>query len=257
MTTTEKIIKYAATAFAALIAVGIVVTILEFGFCIIHTFSGGNSNTTDKSTDFSVEKVTSIEIDLNVGTLTIKESSDNEQILVDAEHVASSYTCELSNNGVLTVKNKNIKSKFLNFFKRKSNITIYIPHNTNLDNLTVKVGVGDIDLEDCISDSMTINNGVGDVTLSSIKGNTVKFDLGIGDIDIKDSIIQNADIDSGIGDFTMDLNGDVEDYDIKLDTGIGDHKINDKSTKKYSGMNALYKIKLDTGIGDCELKFTK
>lgn len=271
MTTFEKIIKYAATAFAAILAVGIVVGVLRLGFFIITSIAGHNIERTDITYTYNAEDIQSVCMDNSSANVTIEYYSGNE-ISVDATNVPVSFKCTTDSKGNLTIKNGTLKSAFLSFWGKNPKIVLLLPKDYELKNLKLNGDVGDITINDIKVETLDISGGVGDIDANGLSIDDFSFDGGvgdfnmvnctinksringgIGDIDIENSILKDIDIDNGIGDIDIEINGNIEDYSFDIDGGLGGININDRKPGYYKDNKGEYKISCDNGIGDIEI----
>lgn len=254
MTTFEKIIKYGATAFAAVLAVGIVVGVLELGLSIVRTITGRNVERTDIISTFSVEDIQAITMNNSAADVII-EYYEGDEITVDAKNVPVTFKCTTDNNGILTIKNNSIKNTFLSFSigKTKSKIILHLPMDFELSRLDLNGGVGDINASGLSVDKFTYKGGVGDFDMKSCTINTTKIDGGVGDVTIENSLLKDIDIDNGVGDIEIEIKGNIDDYSFDIDKGLGDIEINGRKPSYYKENNGQYKISCDSGIGDIEI----
>lgn len=252
MTTFEKIVKYAATAFAALLAVGIVITILEFGFHSISSIVGSHADLTDTSAAFETDEIESVKINNNVADINISTTTGSE-IVVEGKDVFETFICQINKKGQLEINNKGAKSAFFSMFNKSPKITVYIPENFNIKELTFECGVGDIDADGLDIDKLIINGGVGDIKLTDCNIKNGELDGGVGDIDFSDCTLLDASIDNGVGDIDLNLNGDIDDYCFDTDNGIGTIRINGVKADSYPKSDGKYEIECDNGVGDIKI----
>lgn len=271
MTMFEKVIKYAATAFAAILAVGIVVGVLEIGLSVARAIAGNNVERTDLTTTFPVADIQAISMNNSASDVLIEYYSGDE-ITIDAKNVPVTFHCGTDNNGTLTIKNSSIKNTIFSFGNKKSKITLYLPMDFELSKLDLGAGVGDVIMHDLKIGTLTINGGVGDIDASGLsvdkftyKGgvgdiemkkctiNTTKIDGGVGDVDIVNSLLKDIDIDNGVGDIEIEIKGNIDDYSFDIDKGLGDIEINGKKPSYYKENKGQYKISCDNGVGDIEI----
>lgn len=256
MTTFQKTVKYIATGFAAFLVISIVVTILQVGL-IVFDFAGGNGRGTIDSNE-KFEASTSIKkilVNSSIGKIAIYEGEEDE-IRVEANNVSKNYSCKLNGNDTIMIKNKKSRKFFIGINKNSS-IKIYIPKGFELTLVDMDLGIGEIDIENANIEKLSVESGVGDIHIIDSKINRSEFDLGIADFKLKNSIVGDLKVDSGIGDIKLDIIGNIEEYEIEIDNGIGDNEINDKNSKKYNGEIAKYEIELDNGIGDVKINMEK
>lgn len=256
MTTFEKIVKYIATAFAAMLAVGIVVGILQGILLLIGIIGGDSGKTIDVNQSFEAKQVRNIQVESSVGNIKIFETNEDE-IRIEAKKVAESFTCKLGENDTIIIRNKNTRSFIFGWFKHTSSIDIYIPKGLKLDVVNLDLGVGDTRIEYLTASELTVDSGVGDIRITDCEIRSSEYDLGIGDIKMEDCKMGNLEAENGIGDIKLGLIGDIDDYEIEIDNGIGDNEINDKSRKYYKEGKPMYEISCDSGIGDVKIDIRK
>lgn len=272
MTTFQKAIKYVATGFAVFLAVAIIVSILQGIQFFTGAFFSGSSETIDDKQTFKAKDVKTLSINSDISDIVFTTSEDNSTITIDSSNAAKSYKCTINEDGNLSIKNKNTKSLFFNFFKSDCKIIVSLPKDLELTKVSIEQGVGDIKIEyltslstdlklgisdihlsKIVSEKLSIDNGIGDVKISKCDFGNSNFDCGIGDILVEDSTFKDSDIDNGIGDIKFNLLGDIDKYSIEIDNGIGDKKVNNKSYSEYNGSNSSYKMEIDNGIGDVKI----
>lgn len=256
MTSFEKIVKYMATGFAALLAVGIVVCILQGILFLVGMISGSYGKTIDASQSFEAKQVRNIRIESSVGDIRIYET-DGDEIRIEAKKVSERFTCELGGNNTIEIRNKNTRTFIFNLFRHSPSINIYIPKDVKLDVVNMESGVGDLRIEDLKASELNVEIGVGDVRLTGCEILSSEYDLGIGDIRMEDSSMGDIETENGIGDIRLELKGDIDDYEIEIDNGIGDNEINGKSRKNFEAERPKYEINCDTGIGDININIRK
>lgn len=271
MTTFEKVIKYAATAFAAVLAVGIVVGVLRLGLLIISSVAGINMERIDETYTFNAGDIESVYMNNSAANVTIEYYTENE-ISVIATNVPKNFKCTTDNKGTLTIKNSKMKTAFLGFSGKKPKIILRLPKDFELKNLELNGGVGDIILSDIKINTLTVKGGVGDIDASGLSVDVFSFDGGVGDfdmtncdinksvinggvgnIDIENSVLKDIDIDNGIGDIDIEIKGNIDDYSFDIDGGLGDIEINGRKPSYYKDNHGKYKISCDNGIGDIEI----
>lgn len=250
MTNTEKIIKYIATAFGALLAVSIIVVILETGLYITRGLTGGSGKTIDRDDVFTASEIDTININNSVADVDFVVDSGSKNIRVKADNVSSKYTCTLL-DGTLKVKNR--KVSVFSFFNHSPRIKIYVPDELTLKKLFLQCGVGDVDVTSLTIDKLQVEGGVGDIEVKKCTIEYADFDMGVGDMEMKNCVLKNAKIDNGVGDVELKLNGNIDDYVFDIDNGLGDVDINGKKAKAYKNNSGPYKISCDNGIGDLEI----
>ena len=157
--------------------------------------------------------------------------------------------------------------------KKSSHTTITIPNDLN--NLSIDIGAGKLELSDITSNNFSLNQGAGKVVITNLISNNTTIDGGTGELHITSSKLQNLDldlgagkcyyngillgnnkIDQGVGELILDLYR--EDYTIKASKGLGSITINGESySKDVTVGEGINDIKIDGGIGSIIINTNK
>lgn len=221
---------------------------------------------------FSIEDISSLDIDIGYGELELVESSDNS-IHIDCKNVHESFSAK-NKNGTLTVSRNGKRGLFgcaanwdLSFFgvkSRRCTVTIALPKKeldrvlldmgagtTSVSSLScgrleVECGAGEVSFTDISCGSADIDCGAGEVTIRDMScQGKLSIDGGTGEITISDSVLGGIDLDQGVGEFTFTgtINGDID-----ADGGIGEMSFRLTNPESdFSG--GKYRISIDNGIG--------
>jgi len=275
MSELQKVLKYCAMGFAAFLAFSIITGIITAVCAVTGVFSiTGSANTVDVSKSF--ENVKSLSAEPSVGTFTIKVG-ESDEVEVVAENVSENFTAEKSFSGELRIKDN---WNFWNIFNGKSSlngkakITIYVPEDFVAENIEIDAGAGNVNMEGLTTKKLDINAGAGNIYGKNITANKVKMDGGVGEITLEEVDLSDVDIESGVGNVNvqgsmsgknkidcgvgevkLDLTGSTDDYDLKVDKGLGSVYINNE---KYSDLNwnnitATKSLDINGGVGDIEI----
>lgn len=241
MTEAQRIIKYCAIAFALFIIVSIISGIMFFLSTIGSVFYDENND--------SKEPLQTLEINQNIDTLDVDIQGANLVIKEGTE-----LKIETNNKRIKTTQINNklkIKEKDHNLFHTKNNtqLIIYLPHNRIFEEVKIDTGFGKVTIETLKTQKLKLNLGAGTTEINNIYvSKKTEIEGGVGEIIIENGIINNLDLDMGVGDLdlTTKLNGTN-----KIDAGVGNIDLN------LLGTTNDYKIKVDTGIGDVRLNDNK
>lgn len=272
----QKVIKYIAIGFAAFLAFTIVTGIVTAFIALTGAFSGINSGDS-KDINRSFDNVSSLSVEPSIGTLKIKEGT-SDKVEVIADNVSENFIVKKSQDGKLILKGKFV---FWNIFGNhsengKSDITIYLPSGFEAKEVEIDAGAGNIIIEELTTKRLDINAGAGNISGRNITASRVDLDGGVGDIDIEEVDLSNATIDCGVGNINLQgkllgkneiecgvgeveltLKGSVEDYDIKIDKGLGNISIDGEkySEIKWNNGSANNSLDIDGGVGNIEIDF--
>ncbi len=266
MTGLQKLIKYAAIAFAVTLIVGFFGGILKALRITDFALSWASTETGEIEDADITEK---LEIEVYSTNVVIK-SGEKFAIETDNEYISS--------------KDKNgryiIEEKRHNLFETggKTTLTVTLPKDYEYDKISIEtgagtlqadtlyakriklfVGAGQASINNLIStDKTEIDGGAGKITVSDGKVSELEFDLGIGKVDFKAEITDEGDFNCGVGDLNLTLIGSENDYKIEIDKGIGNATLNgspvDDNTS-YGNGNA--KIDIDGGVGKINVNIVK
>lgn len=224
MSTSQKIIKNVAIAFAIFLIITIFSSILTGIYAITHIFSKDNVG---ELKTYEIESFENLDIDIKYTNINIK---NGDKYIIETNN----SNIELKENG----NNLNIIEKKHNLFKKNTGeITIYIP--SNLEEVKINNGAGNLYIESLITNKLNLNLGAGETIIDNIESNSSYIDTGIGSFKINNGKLNNLDFNMGIGEtiITSIMSGNSN-----LDTGIGSLELNLIGTD--------YKLKINKGIGE-------
>lgn len=266
MTSAQKIIKYAAIAFAILLAVGIIGGIVSAVLSTVSFFD--DSEYVGEMQTYEVSGgITELELEINAATLSVKTGDT---------------FCVKSNLTQLRVKEKNGKltiseeTRFANISHSKAVVELYIPKGTVFEKADIAAGAGVFTVETLSAETLLlefgageaeidelnafsraeIDGGAGEISIGSGTLAELDFDMGVGELRLTSKLTGDCDLDCGVGDTLVTLLGTAEEYRIDIDKGLGDaivggEKANDGDVFG-SGENRL---SVDSGVGKIEIRF--
>ncbi len=154
-------------------------------------------------------------------------------------------------------------------------ITIYIPEGMQFDEIKLKTGVNETNIEYLEADKLIIEMGLGkynideliaryakikagagEASITKSKIGELKLEGGIGKLSLASKITNEASIHCGIGKVKLDLIGVEADYKIKADTGLGSFNVDNKSVSDGQTIgNGLVTVKVESGIGETTVNY--
>ncbi len=169
---------------------------------------------------------------------------DGEEWKVEGEHLTSRFNCKL-NDGELRVE---CGRPFLSFIRTKNNtakLKLYVPRDQVLEEIDIDTGVGTIAMA-----------GDGDF----LKCEELKLECGVGKASLRADIREKGKIEGGVGEVCLTLAGKEDDFNYKVEYGVGDVAIDGE---KHSGLGGDYEVdndaakdlKVECGVGSVELLF--
>lgn len=272
MTSTQKVIKYCAMAFAIFLVVSIIGGIASALGLIGGIFGGNNVLKETKTYEISTN-ITALDMEIAVADVSIV-FGDELKVESNLKHLTVK-----EDNGTL-----NIKEDSKSLFNNKSNgkLVLYIPDVGDKDNiftfksaeietgagvltieglyvanLSMELGAGKADIKNLyVEKSTDINGGAGQINIHSGEINNLDLDMGVGEVNLTTAVLGNSKINSGVGATNITLQGVKDNYTVHINKGIGNATVDGKSmsdNESYgSGAN---RIEIDGGIGGIKVKF--
>lgn len=268
----QKVIKYLAIAFAIALIVGIITTIVRVVSSIPLTLKIGKNNSDsnnviETSSDFESENIAFLDIDIAYSNLTIRKG---EYLKVESSD--KDIQCKQDEQKII------IKERNSNWFNntKKEELIVYVPENLQFDKVNINTGVGKVNIEILntkvlkmdlgagetsiqninITESAKIDTGAGKVNIKEAKINDLRCDLGIGATEISAKLLGNTRIGTGVGSLKLDVLGKKEEYETKVNKGLGNVTIDEEkiSDNEVVG-NGENKIDIDGGVGEIKINF--
>lgn len=268
MSTTQKVIKYVAIAFAISLIVGIFSFFYRLGFFVGDIL--GSNHIEDN--DFNIENfkgdVAVLNVDLRFSKLTIQ------------------YGEELSvktNNTYIETKQKNNKLSVVekgghhwNHHGKNMDVIITIPKDLVFDIVNLSNGAGTIDIESLqskkldfdlgagkvdihsliVSKEAEIDTGAGELTIENAELHNLSLDLGVGKCSLSADLVGESEIDAGVGELRLNLLKGKENYQIEVENGIGSIVVDNEHIRKDSIYgNGRNLIELNGGVGSIHVNF--
>ena len=258
--TVQKLIK----AFAICLAIFIIVSIINMVVYFASSIFSVN-NDVSINENYSSE-IRNIKIDVGTSNLVIKKG---DKLNITADNVSKRFKVN-EESDALTIKEKSINA-FRN--KKASKVIITIP--SNLNDLSIDIGAGKLEISDVNTSKFNLDQGAGKVTITNLNSGKTDIDGGAGELNITNSALEDLDlnlgagrfyfsghiagsseIDQGVGELILDLYGD--DYTINASKGLGNITINGEIYSKDASVGeGVNNIKLDGGVGSITINTNK
>lgn len=259
MTTTQKIIKYLAIAFALFLVISIFSIIFGLSREIISSINS------DKKDSKLLEEYTTISNNVNnIESFKIDISNDNIEIKEGEKFEVKTNDPDVKfyhENSKVKIKTDKTFSWHLSNSSRGT-IIIYLPNESNISELDLNLGAGKIDIDkifveillmDLGAGTMTakeinvyekaaINGGAGNININSGTINNLNLKLGAGNASIQSDLTGSNTLTTGVGKLNLGLSRSKNNYKFDINKGLGNIILND------------FDVSEDTLIGDGETK---
>lgn len=259
MTTTQKIIKYLAIAFALFLVISIFSIIFGLSREIISSINSDkkDSKLLEEYTTISnnVNNIESFKIDISNDDIEIKEGEKFEVKTNDSD--VKFY----HENSKVKIKTDKTFSWHLSNSSRGT-IIIYLPNEFNISELDLNLGAGKIDIDKIFVETLlmdlgagtmtakeinvyekaTINGGAGNINIYSGTINNLNLKLGAGNASIESDLTGSNTLTTGVGKLNLGLSRSKDNYKFDISKGLGNIILND------------FDVSEDILIGDGETK---
>ena len=259
MTTTQKIIKYLAIAFALFLVISIFSIIFGLSREIISSINSDkkDSKLLEEYTTISnnVNNIESFKIDISNDDIEIKEG---EKFEVKTNDPDVKFYHE---NSKVKIKTDKTFSWHLSNSSRGT-IIIYLPNEFNISELDLNLGAGKIDIDKIFVETLlmdlgagtmtakeinvyekaTINGGTGNINIYSGTINNLNLKLGAGNASIQSDLTGSNTLTTGVGKLNLGLSRSKDNYKFDISKGLGNIILND------------FDVSEDILIGDGEAK---
>ncbi|MCH5191425.1 MAG: DUF4097 family beta strand repeat protein [Oscillospiraceae bacterium] len=265
MTTFQKVIKYAAFAFAIFLTVSIISGILGAVGVVGGLFK--NDAVLDDMQTYTVsEQITSLKVNINAADFTVKQADS-----FSVESNLKNLSVE-DDNGVLTIR----ETKKLSGSYSNAALILYIPKELvferadiitgagrltvdalSADILNLELGAGEVRIDSLIAvRKADIDGGAGKITIAGGSLNNLELDMGVGQLNLTSAVHGNSEFDLGIGESNIVLIGSKDDYEIEAEKGIGNITVDGKTVSDGGIIgNGANKIEIGGAIGEINLSF--
>ena len=285
----QKVIKYLAIVFAACLTITILGVVLNIVVSIFGAFipKSGESKAVKQYTETvssnysnTFNNVEQIRVDSGVYNVEIINDESIDGVKVVKEGVSNDLDVSYDEHDKQLVVEQegfwNDLFKFNDKHQSKGKLLIYVEDGLELEKLDIDMGVGNSRIEgitteeldiDCgvgnltckkvVAESTDIDGGVGGLKCEDISFRDLNLDGGVGEISIAGELLGTIQISAGMGELNVDINGKRDDYNLKVETGLGSIIIDGEKytdTNNYNN-NQSNLLDIEGGIGSIRIDF--
>ena len=187
--------------------------------------------------DPSFKQARKLDLDVDKGVIRIAEKEGISQIQVNVQDIYGRTRCYMDES-TLKIKRESGRSRG----NDAPRIEVLIPAGKELDKLSLDMGAAECRVLGITLSKLEIDTGVGAVTFSG----TVNGDV---------------EIETGVGDVTLNLTNPEQDYNYRIECGVGTIQVGGSSYTMLShethiNNNAAYNMELECGVGSIKVNFS-
>ena len=216
----ERIVKYAAIAFAMLLSFGIIAGILTGVLAAAGMMSEGGTFFQMEQVDMTKEfsNVKNLKVDISFGKVEIVEG---DTVRVTATAIPADCIIELQNETLVVEREKDglPGGLFFNWKQyKKSHIVIEVPFGFVAHTAELESGAGAFLVEKLSAENLILDTGSGSFVGKQLCAMKTDMDTGSGNVTIEDTAFGELTLESGSGLVRM---REVTAHDVEFDSGSG------------------------------------
>ncbi len=228
-----------------------------------------------KNMEFAAGDIKNLDIELAAGTFEIVEGDEDKIIIRSAKKIRASQ----SGNTLKIDTGKGVKVHFFGISDEGNHVEITLPKGKEFHTIDLEIGAGTMNVDTLVGEDLELEIGAGEIIVDELACEKAKISVGAGKAVIDNGIAEELDLDVGMGEiwYAGSLAGDLdadcgmgnmdvrldakeEDYDYKIDVGMGNITVGNAS---YGGMaqskeidnDADSEMDLDCGMGNIKVHF--
>ena len=216
----------------------------EFAFhWDITDWEGQDKGTTStEETAFAPEDVKSLDIDMDAGMLKVVKGKGKEIKVITTSKNAEIET--VLEDGTLIIS-ENFHAAYWGDGVHRLQVVIEVPEQLELEELSVEVGAGDIDIKE----------GLLTTAYASL-------DVDAGNLDFAGEVKGDLDANCNVGNMELKLTGGQQDYNYRLSCGVGSIKAGDISVAGLGRDDEIdngadYDMDINCDVGNVDVIFEK
>lgn len=219
------------------------------------------------------EEVKSMELSIGAAEIKVLFSATDDYS-IDSNTIGE-YRCYVK-DGTLILEG--IRYDNLTIRDNES-ITLYVPENAEIENITVSVGAGDVEIDtikakqleiaigagkltigDLVADDLLIELAAGECIIENMDLKNGKTDVSMGNIMLAGIITGDMEVDCAMGNVTLMIDGDEEDFNYEIDCALGNVNVVNSGMavivgENYQNNHANKTLTISCAMGNVEVDF--
>ncbi len=264
MTTTQKVIKYAALAFAIFLIASILTGILG-GLAMVSGLMDSEPVAGENQVYTLERDFEKLHIDLSAGTLVIQSG---DRFALESNHRKLTVS---QNNGTLTIADSQSLIHTVDYSDVK--VVLTIPKDFSFAKVHIETGAGLVSIEKLSTVYLDMELGAGAVTIDDLYVHKeAEIETGAGRFTLDSGYVCGLDMEMGVGEVhmtgqfygqlhqgvgktTLVLTGSQEDYTLRFAKGLGDARLDGKDISDGTYGSGPGLLEIEGGIGAIEIEF--
>ena len=266
MTSLQKVIKYCAIAFAALLIVSIIGGICSAVGLLSGLLNRGDAAGPTQSWSGS-DSVQRLDLEISAADLRIRTG---DRFQVESNH---KYLTVTEKSGTLEISEENLP--FGTSFNGVQ-VTITLPEGFTFEDVDMETGAGRVEISALSTETLSLELGAGETVIDALTVQTRGFistgagkltirdgqmrdlslDQGVGKLELTGLLTGRCQADLGVGSAEFTLLGSRADYTISLDKGLGNATVDGEALSDGAIVgNGQHYLDISGGVGSIAIRF--
>lgn len=217
----------------------------------ISVFSAGKDVTPVSSSE-QYTGIQALDMELDLANVIIRQGDELDISYEGAKELAP--VIKTSGEKLIITQTKSNKVKLNSLKQADNSITITVPSDGKMTDISVDIDLGNLEISDVSCDKLDLDMSLGSVQLKAVTASEIRVQNDMGNIEAHEPIFEKMDMDCDMGNITLSGIGDMNDYRIEADCSLGSVSINgDSVSNKYSAGKGDKTITLKADMGNVEI----
>ena len=138
-------------------------------------------------------------------------------------------------------------------------VLVTVPEDTALEEVKIRLGVGDVTLHELTVDEAELETGVGNLSVIDTAAGEVELETGVGDVKISGIPAATMELTTGVGNVTARLDCAPEECGWMLTSGVGSIQVDGATSLLSASRQApdgSCRLTGSTGVGSVSVTFS-
>ena len=141
-------------------------------------------------------------------------------------------------------------------------MTLYIPRNIQLPEISIQNGDGKINLNGIRTNELNLEIGRGEIIATDFVTGELSVSCGQGVANIKGTTQRDVDLECGVGVINLETKGKQADYNYEIEVGAGEvnfdgQKFSGLAVEKTINNHAVKEMGIDCATGKVNVTFAQ
>ena len=188
---------------AVCILAGLYIHVFRYAVPLFRFGTGQESKIVSDTVTF--DRIDSIDLDLDVFNVEIKQGDDYSLSYECAEHLRPEFRID---EGKLVISDRKVKNRFFQvgtgLFGKESRMTITLPEDSSLISLSSETDVGNIRVGDISVGEAKFEADTGNISTDGVRATVLTLEADAGNVSVSDSEAKELNIKTDAGNISVD-----------------------------------------------------